>query len=398
MSFADDFTEDELNELEGMFPGLDEDTEAHEEERAESTPPNTPPKEEKAKPEKTGPSGLIGTYEREITFTQEANPDMKKGSQKQLNGDAADPPKESAAKKSAEDLELEYALLRSLGYDEYDDREAGKGLKFKLKLPTSILEEEALYPKVWITRKYSEENPNGRFSAVPMDENGRIVSSDSGGKPAFLAREDCMKLPPIRNFYLYRKEGKVPPTVVVGRLVEVRGDSRTVEILGEQGEEPGLRISYPAKLIHKNENKEWFVPASLNVADSEGKARMMVPRMLIIENYKTDEKRLLASGPMDHQERAAAPPKPAAPATEKPPTKRTMAEATKALSEPEHPGEPETYAELMRECLCEGVDCVDEILAKEYHINDEVKADLALRIAQSLFIDVGKNRRTPARY
>lgn len=194
-------------------------------------------------------------------------------------------------KKSEEDLNLEYALLRVLGFDEYDDRADGKGLKYKLKLPTSILDEPAQYPKIWITRKYNDKFPNGHFSAVHLDEDGKVVEHE--GKPVFLKKEDCMKLPPIANFYECREVGYVPPETVIGKLVSVKGKSRCIELYGGQGEVTGLRISYPASLIKKNKDGDYFVPASLNIADPVGKKRMDIPRMLVIEDYKKDEKRLL---------------------------------------------------------------------------------------------------------
>jgi len=345
------FSEDELHELEGMFPiptAHDMVVLAEDAESGESTLPNTSPKEESS---------------------------AKKQQQKQLNGEAANPTlvKEGTAKKTEDDLELEYAILRALGYERYDDRAEGKGLKFKLKLPTSILDEESPYPKVWITRKYSDQYPNGNFSAVPVDEDDQIVERD--GRPAFLQRDDCRKLPPIRNFYIYREEGKVPPAIVVGRLVEVRGDSRTVEILEGQGEVAGLKIRYPAKLIKRKKDGSWFIPASLNVANKEGKARMAIPRELVIESYKEMEKKL--------QELEA-----------KPVEKTTMADKMNEHTKEEIANDSPTF---MRECITEGILCC-ELLQGAYHISDEVAADLALRIAQTLYIDAGKDRRTPARY
>jgi len=317
---------------------------------------------------------------------------MQQQSQKTLNGDRADPAKVKGTEESKERM---YRVLELIGFT-YSQEEKGERWRKNMG-------------DLKIAIDFTPENPDGRAWAKPK------------GGDTFLSEEEVRELPVLKMArQLWTSDEPLPPAIIVANITAKSESGRGILVEFEDPFEGPKQIWYGVGAVKTNhagaqghDNKitegEKFIPQGFSKQTKTAEAKLKLPRPIVLPDYEQQ----LAAAPVAHangdsggedageeeQKPAAphqvqAPATPAVPKSTPAPVKRTMNDSVE-VAKVKKSEAPETYADLMKECLHEGVDSVNDILAEAFHINDETKADLALRIAQSLFINMGKNRRTP---
>jgi len=307
--------------------------------------------------------------------------------QKTLNGDRADPAKVKGTEESKERM---YRVLELIGFT-YSQEEKGERWRKNMG-------------DLKIAIDFTPENPDGRAWAKPK------------GGDTFLSEEEVRELPVLKMArQLWTSDEPLPPAIIVANITAKSESGRGILVEFEDPFEGPKQIWYGVGAVKTNhagaqghDNKitegEKFIPHGFSKQTKTAEAKLKLPRPIVLPDYEQQ----LAAAPVAHangdsggeeQKPAAphqvqAPATPAVPKSTPAPVKRTMNDSVE-VAKVKKSEAPETYADLMKECLHEGVDSVNDILAEAFHINDETKADLALRIAQSLFINMGKNRRTP---
>jgi len=312
---------------------------------------------------------------------------MQQQSQKTLNGDRADPAKVKGTEESKERM---YRVLELIGFTFSEEEKGERWRKNMGDLKIAI--------------DFTAENPDGRAWAKPK------------GGDTFLSEEEVRELPVLKMArQLWTSDEPLPPAIIVANITAKSESGRGILVEFEDPFEGPKQIWYGVGAVKTNhagaqghDNKitegEKFIPQGFSKQTKTAEAKLKLPRPIVLPDYEQQ----LAAAPVAHangdsggeeQKPAAphqvqAPATPAVPKSTPAPVKRTMNDSVE-VAKVKKSEAPETYADLMKECLHEGVDSVNDILAEAFHINDETKADLALRIAQSLFINMGKNRRTP---
>jgi len=312
---------------------------------------------------------------------------MQQQSQKTLNGDRADPAKVKGTEESKERM---YRVLELIGFTFSEEEKGERWRKNMGDLKIAI--------------DFTAENPDGRAWAKPK------------GGDTFLSEEEVRELPVLKMArQLWTSDEPLPPAIIVANITAKSESGRGILVEFEDPFEGPKQIWYGVGAVKTNHagaqghddkitEGEKFIPHGFSKQTKTAEAKLKLPRPIVLPDYEQQ----LAAAPVAHangdsggeeQKPAAphqvqAPATPAVPKSTPAPVKRTMNDSVE-VAKVKKSEAPETYADLMKECLHEGVDSVNDILAEAFHINDETKADLALRIAQSLFIDVGKNRRTP---
>ena len=323
------------------------------------------------------------SFEEDFTDEEAAEIEelMNKPQQKTLNGDAADPEK---VKGTPESQERMYRVLELLGFT-FSKEE--KGERWRKQVDGGNLK---------VAIDFNDENPDGRAWAKP--KSGEFLSDD-----------EVRELPIMRTArQLWASDEPLPPAVIVANVIAKSESGRGILIEFEDAYEGPRQIWYGEGAVKTNRANaqgyevlisegEKFIPAGFSKkTKTSPEAKLKLPRPIVLPDYEQQRKGAPIAAAQQNGESGAelssdvpAPPR------------KTMNEAAGGavtdttdytLSGADHEN---PFTDLMRSCLKSGVAIVNEILVPAYHVNDETKADLALRIAQSLFIDEGKNRRAP---
>ncbi len=164
-----------------------------------------------------------------------------------------------------DDIEREHDILKRLCFKMYDNKE--KGLAFKLN--STVLK---------IARVYSEKSPKGMFWAQCKKD------CEYGKKGEFVDKERLLEIPIISIFNRIREnELPIPPETVEGRIIEKTEKAIKIEF-SEFGE---MRAEWWGRgAIKKNEEGLSYIPAGFSKETEKNKAKMAVPRDIIIPDFE----------------------------------------------------------------------------------------------------------------
>jgi len=271
------------------------------------------------------------------------------------------------------DIERQHAILELLGFVKSDEKD---GIRYRKMVDGAK-----------IARDFFSKNPGGRFWAKRGDE--------------FLGDDDVKQLPIVAQFYELRDSGKpLPAAVLLGAAAGKSSSGKAVLVEIDDEHEPVKKIWFGLGAVKRNTpgsqgydarigEGERYVPVGFTRKTEKQDAKLAIPRPIVLADFDRAFKDAPVTqggnGYHDREEGIEEEPPEKPKGESKTPKASTVAGmATEAVNE------------LYRDCLAEGIACVNEILAPAYpQLTDAQKTDFALRIAQTLFIDVGKDRRTP---
>ena len=272
------------------------------------------------------------------------------------------------------DVERQYAILELLGFT-FSKEE--KGDRWRKTVGDAK-----------IARDFTDKNPDGWFW---MKRGATLINDDA----------EIRKIPIVAKFYELRDSGKpLPAAVLLGAAAGKSSSGKAVLVEIDDEHEPVKKIWFGLGAVKRNTpgsqgydarigEGERYVPVGFTRKTEKQDAKLAIPRPIVLADFDRAFKDApVTQGGNGYHDREEG-------IEEEPPEKPKGESKTPKASTVAIPA-TEAVNELYRDCLAEGIACVNEILAPAYpQLTDAQKTDFALRIAQTLFIDVGKDRRTP---
>ena len=210
----------------------------------------------------------------------------------------AEPPEREdneIAKALEESEERKSDILIGLGFNKYDDNDG--------KIKYSILEDGI---KIGVT--FDEKNPDGYVWAIYHEDTERYNegTSDEGKKGTFLSPVVKALQPLLQRYYAILKgDEPIPKPVVVGKVVERRGNSIGIEFEEEVG---GPRTEYyPATDAVKRDKGGFFIARGFSKEWRDRQAKMHFPRVIRLPNYEQEFGGVPVSEPSGQQPSDHAP-------------------------------------------------------------------------------------------
>jgi len=170
-----------------------------------------------------------------------------------------------------EDRERMFAILELLGFTRYDEK---FGTRYKFKQGDLMM-----------ARDFNEKNPNGRFWVKKGDN--------------FLKDDECKEVEQIKKFYDLRDSDRpVPPLIVVGEVIGKSESGKGILVAFTETADGERKEQWYGKGAVKTNRQgkdfvdgigdgERFIPAGFSKASGEKKAKMEFPRCMVLDDYET---------------------------------------------------------------------------------------------------------------